>query len=93
MKRFACALGLEATNPHVGIKEDHQKLVTHFYAISEVKFGSGSAVWQPLSRGMSVCNECGTRYRPEENTVTSVQPRTALDRVTGDSHGTALVHN
>ena len=81
-ERFACALGLEATNPHVGIKEDHQKLVTHFTPLAK-----SSLVVDRLF-GSRYQGEClfVTNAEPvssEENTVTSVQPRTALDRVTG----------
>ena len=50
-ERFALALGLEAINPHAGIEKDDQKLVKHFKAVGGIKFGSGSAVRQPLSRG------------------------------------------
>ena len=81
-ERFACALGLEAVNPHDGIKEDNQKLVKHF---------------KPLAASSLVVDRLfGSRYQgeclfvanagpvsSEEKAVTSVQPRTALDRVTG----------
>ena len=81
-ERFACALGLEATNPHVGIEEDDQKLIKHF---------------TPLAKSSLVVDRLfGSRYQgeclfvtnaepvlPTEKAVTSVQPRTALDRVTG----------
>ena len=81
-ERLALALGLEAVNPHAGIKEDEKNLVTHF---------------KPLTKSTLVVDRLfGTRYQgeclfltnavpvlPKERTVTSVQPRAALDRVTG----------
>ena len=81
-ERLALALGLEAVNPHTGIEEDEKNLVTHF---------------KPLTKSTLVIDRLfGTRYQgeclyltnavpvlPKERTVTSVQPRTALDRVTG----------
>ena len=81
-ERFACALGLEAVNPHDGIKEDNQKLVKHFKPLAE-----SSLVVDRLF-GSRYQGEClfVTNAEPvpsEEKTVTSVQPRTALDRVTG----------
>ena len=81
-ERFACALGLEAVNPHDGIKEDNQKLVKHFKPLAE-----SSLVVDRLF-GSRYQGEClfVTNAEPvssEEKAVTSVQPRTALDRVTG----------
>ena len=81
-ERFACALGLEAVNPHDGIKEDNQKLVKHFKPLAE-----SSLVVDRLF-GSRYQGEClfvanAEPVPSEENTVTSVQPRTALDRVTG----------
>jgi CRISPR/Cas system CSM-associated protein Csm3 (group 7 of RAMP superfamily) len=81
-ERFAFALGLEAVNPHDGIKEDNKKLVKHFKPLVE-----SSLVVDRLF-GSRYQGEClfVTNAEPvssEENTVTSVQPRTALDRVTG----------
>ena len=81
-ERFARALCLEATNPHAGIEEDDQKLIKHF---------------TPLAKSSLVVDRLfGSRYQgeclfvtnaepvlPTEKAVTSVQPRTALDRVTG----------
>ena len=81
-ERFALALCLEATNPHAGIEEDDQKLIKHF---------------TPLAKSSLVVDRLfGSRYQgeclfvtnaepvlPTEKAVTSVQPRTALDRVTG----------
>ena len=81
-ERFAFALGLEAINPHDGIKEDDQKLVKHFKPLAE-----SSLVVDRLF-GSRYQGEClfVTNAEPvssEEKAVTSVQPRTALDRVTG----------
>ena len=81
-ERFACALCLEATNPHAGIEEDDQKLIKHFTPLAK-----SSLVVDRLF-GSRYQGEClfVTNAEPvssEENTVTSVQPRTALDRVTG----------
>ena len=81
-ERFAFALGLEAVNPHDGIKEDNKKLVKHFKPLVE-----SSLVVDRLF-GSRYQGEClfVTNAEPvssEEKTVTSVQPRTALDRVTG----------
>ena len=81
-ERFALALCLEATNPHAGIEEDDQKLIKHF---------------TPLTKSSLVVDRLfGSRYQgeclfvtnaepvlPTEKAVTSIQPRTALDRVTG----------
>ena len=80
-ERLALALGLEAVNPHTGIEEDEKNLVTHF---------------KPLTESTLVVDRLfGTRYQgeclfvtnavpalPEAKTVTSVQPRTAMDRLT-----------
>ena len=81
-ERFALALGLEAVNPHAGIPEDEKDLVTHF---------------KPLAKSTLIVDRLfGTRYQgeclfltnalpvpSEEEIVTSVQPRTAMDRLTG----------
>ena len=81
-ERFALALGLEAINPHDGIKEDNRELIKHF---------------KPLAKSSLVVDRLfGSRYQGEclfvtnaepvssmKKTVTSVHPRTALDRVTG----------
>ncbi len=81
-ERFAFALGLEAVNPHDGIKEDNQKLVKHFKPLAESSlvvdrlFGSryqGECLFVTNAKPVS----------PEDKAITSVQPRTALDRVTG----------
>lgn len=79
---FALALGLEAVNPHDGIKEDNQKLVKHFKPLAE-----SSLVVDRLF-GSRYQGEClfvtnAESVASEEKAVTSVQPRTALDRVTG----------
>ncbi len=59
-ERFACALGLEATNPHVGIKEDNKKLVTHF---------------KPLVESSLVVDRLfGSRYQGECLFVTNAEP-------------------
>ena len=81
-ERFACALGLEATNPHAGIEEDARKLIMHFTPLAK------STLVVDRLFGSRYQGEClfVTNAEPalsEENTVTSVQPRTALDRVTG----------
>lgn len=81
-ERFACALGLEAVNPHDGIKEDNKKLVKHFKPLAE-----SSLVVDRLF-GSRYQGEClfvtnAEPVLPTEKAVTSVQPRTALDRVTG----------
>ena len=81
-ERFALALGLEATNPHDGIKEDNRELIKHF---------------KPLAKSSLVVDRLfGSRYQggclsvtnaepilSAEDRVSSVQSRTALDRVTG----------
>ncbi len=81
-ERLALALDLDAVTPHAGIEEDEQMLVTHF---------------EPLTQSTLVVDRLfGTRYQgeclfvtnaepvlPKEQPVTSVQPRTALDRLTG----------
>ncbi len=88
-ERLALAFGLEAVNPHAGIKEDNQNLIRHFKPLKETT--------------LVVDRLFGTRYQgeclfvtnavpmllPEEKTVPSVQPRTALDRLTG----TVMEHN
>ena len=80
-ERLVLALGLEAVNPHAGIEEDEKDLVTHF---------------KPLAKSTLVVDRLfGTRYQgeclfltnalpvsSEEETDTSVQPRTAMDRLT-----------
>ena len=81
-ERLALALGLEAVNPHAGIEEDEKNLVTHF---------------GPLKQSPLIVDRLfGSRYQGEclfvtnalpvpsaAETVTSVQPRTAMDRLTG----------
>lgn len=81
-ERFALALGLEAINPHAGIEKDDQKLVKHFKPLA------GSSLVVDRLFGSRYQGEClfVTNAKPvlaEEKTVTAVQPRTALDRVTG----------
>ena len=81
-ERFAFALCLEATNPHAGIEEDDQKLIKHFTPLAK------STLVVDRLFGSRYQGEClfVTNAEPvpsEEKTVTSVQPRTALDRVTG----------
>lgn len=84
-ERFALALGLEAINPHAGIEKDDQKLVRHFKPLAE-----SSLVVDRLF-GNRYQGEClfVTNAKPvpsgekDEKTATAVQPRTALDRVTG----------
>ena len=81
-EQLALALGLEAINPHDGIREDNRKLIQHF---------------TPLAKSTLIVDRLfGTRYQGEclfltnalpvpsdEEAVTSVQPRTAMDRLTG----------
>ncbi len=81
-ERLALALGLDAVNPHAGIEEDEKMLVTHF---------------KPLTKSTLVVDRLfGSRYQgeclfltnaepvsQEDKTNTAVQPRTAMDRVTG----------
>lgn len=81
-ERFALVLGLEAVNPHDGMKEDNQKLVKHFKPLAD-----SSLVVDRLF-GSRYQGEClfvtnAESVSSEEKAVTSVQPRTALDRVTG----------
>ena len=80
-ERLALALGLDAINPHAGIEEDEKDLVTHF---------------GPLKQSTLIVDRLfGSRYQGEclfvtnaepvlskEQMVTSVQPRTAMDRLT-----------
>ena len=81
-ERFAFALGLEAVNPHDGIKEDNQKLVKHFKPLAESSLVVDRLFGSRYQGGcLFVAN--AEPVPSEENTVTSVQPRTALDRVTG----------
>ena len=81
-ERFALALGLDAVNPHAGMGENEKALVTHF---------------KPLTQSTLVVDRLfGTRYQGEclfvtnaepmstaDKTVPAVQPRTAMDRLTG----------
>ena len=81
-ERLALALDLEAINPHSGTMEDNQKQVRHF---------------MPLAKSTLVVDRLfGSRYQgeclfvtnalpvlSETEMVTSIQPRTAMDRVTG----------
>ena len=84
-ERFALALGLEAINPHAGIEEDDQKLVEHFKPLA------GSSLVVDRLFGSRYQGEClfVTNAEPvpsgekAEKTATAVQPRIALDRVTG----------
>lgn len=87
-ERFTLALGLEAINPHAGIQKDNKKLVEHFKPLAE-----SSLVVDRLF-GSRYQGEClfvtnATPVLAEEKTVTTVQPRIALDRVTG----TVLEHH
>ena len=59
-ERLALALDLEAINPHERYYGRQSEAGKAFHAVSEVDLGSGSVVWQPLSRGVSVRNECLT---------------------------------
>ena len=81
-ERLALALGLEAVNPHAGIEQDDRNLVTHFTPLTKSSlvvdrlFGSryqGECLF--VTNAVSVSSEA--------EMVVSVQPRTALDRVTG----------
>ncbi len=81
-EQLALALGLEAVTPHAGIQEDENNLVMHF---------------KPLTQSILIVDRLfGTRYQgeclfvtnatpalPEDKTSTAVQPRTAMDRLTG----------
>lgn len=81
-ERLALALGLEVINPHAGTEEDEKKLIKHF---------------TPLKKSdLMVDRLFGSRYQGEclfvtnavpmssaEKSMTSVQARTAIDRVTG----------
>lgn len=81
-ERLALTFGLDAVNPHAGIEEDEKVLVTHF---------------KPLTKSTLVVDRLfGNRYQgeclfvtnaipvpSEETIITSIQPRTALDRLTG----------
>ena len=87
-ERLALALGLKAVNPHAGIEKNDQSLVKHF---------------TPLAKSDLVVDRLfGSRYQgeclfvtnavpgsSEEQMATSVQTRTAIDRVTG----TVLEHH
>lgn len=84
-ERLACALDLEVVNPHAGIEEDEKDLVKHFKPLTQSTliidrlFGSrfqGECLF--VTNAVPVLSN-GT----EKRTGTSVQPRTALDRVTG----------
>ena len=78
-EQLALALGFEAINPHDGIREDNQKLITHF---------------TPLAKSTLIVDRLfGTRYQgeclyvtnaePNDKTATAVKTRTAMDRLTG----------
>ncbi len=81
-ERLALALDLKVINPHAGIEEDEQNLIKHF---------------TPLKKSdLMVDRLFGSRYQGEclfvtnavpmssaEKSMTSVQARTAIDRVTG----------
>lgn len=81
-ERLALTFGLDAVNPHAGIEEDEKVLVTHF---------------KPLAKSTLIVDRLfGSRYQgeclfvtnaippeeTEETTIPSIQPRTALDRLT-----------
>ena len=81
-ERLALALGLEAINPHAGIEEDEQNLVAHFGPLKQSTlivdrlFGSryqGECLFVTNAEPVSV----------EDKPGTAVQPRTAMDRLTG----------
>lgn len=84
-ERFARVLGLEAINPHAGIEKENKKLVEHFKPLA-----ASSLIVDRLF-GSRYQGEClfVTNAKPvpsaekAEKTATAVQPRTALDRVTG----------
>jgi len=81
-ERLALALDLKVINPHAGIEEDEKNLIKHF---------------MPLKKSdLMVDRLFGSRYQGEclfvtnavpmssaEKSMTSVQARTAIDRVTG----------
>ena len=81
-ERLALALGLDAINPHAGIEEDEKDLVTHFGPLKQSTlivdrlFGSryqGECLFVTNAESVSM----------EDKTITAVQPRTAMDRLTG----------
>ena len=81
-ERLALALGLEVVNPHAGIEEDEQSLIKHFTPLKK------SDLMVDRLFGSRYQGEClfVTNAVPElseEESVTSVQTRTAIDRVTG----------
>lgn len=81
-ERLALALDLEAINPHAVTTDDEQKLLDHFTPLANSKlivdrlFGSryqGECLF--VTNAMPVSSD--------EEKTTSVQTRTAMDRVTG----------
>ena len=81
-ERLALALGLEVVNPHAGIEEGEQSLIKHFTPLKK------SDLMVDRLFGSRYQGEClfvtnAVPMSPAEKSMTSVQARTAIDRVTG----------
>ena len=81
-ERLALALGLKVINPHAGIEEDEQNLIKHFTPLKK------SDLMVDRLFGSRYQGEClfvtnAVPVSSEVESATSVQARTAIDRVTG----------
>ena len=81
-ERLALALGLEVINPHAGIEEDEKNLIRHFTPLKK------SDLMVDRLFGSRYQGEClfvtnAVPMSPAEKSMTSVQARTAIDRITG----------
>ncbi len=81
-ERLALALGLEVINPHAGIEEDEKNLIKHFTPLKK------SDLMVDRLFGSRYQGEClfvtnAVPMSSEVERATSVQARTAIDRVTG----------
>ena len=81
-ERLALALGFEAINPHAVTPEDEKALVTHFAPLTNSKL-IVDRLFGNRYQGQCLFVTNATPVLSDGEKTTSVQTRTAMDRVTG----------